>query len=115
MKQILEKLNLSAVNPGSWSGAQSMQTDKEKLIESINPSTKKLLLLLSIQIMMNMSKSLRMQKRLQKNGKKYQLLSVGMLSEELVNHSESIRMHSEVLLALKWEKLKLKVTVKFRR
>ena len=65
--------------------------------------------------MMNMSKSLRMHKRLQKNGKRYQLLSVEMLSEELVNHSESIRMHSEALLALKWEKLKLKVTVKFRR
>ena len=43
MKQILEKLNLSAVNPGSWSGAQSMQTDKEKLIESINPSTKEVI------------------------------------------------------------------------
>ena len=40
MKEILEKLNLSAVNPGSWSGTQSMQTDKEKLIESINPSSK---------------------------------------------------------------------------
>ena len=43
MKEILEKLNLSAVNPGSWSGTQSMQTDKEKLIESINPSSKEVI------------------------------------------------------------------------
>ena len=43
LKEILEKLNLSAVNPGSWSGTQSMQTDKEKLIESINPSSKEVI------------------------------------------------------------------------
>ena len=115
MKEILEKLNLSAVNPGSWSGTQSMQTDKEKLIESINPSSKEVI---ASVINTNNDEYQQIIKNAQeaaKNGKRYQLLSVGMLSEELVNHSESIRMHSEALLALKWEKLKLKVTVKFRR
>ena len=96
MKQILEKLNLSAVNPGSWSGAQSMQTDKEKLIESINPSTRKLLLLLSIQIMMNMSKSLRMQKRLQKNGK----IPAPVRGDAVRRIGESLREHKDALGSL---------------
>ena len=43
MKEILEKLNLNSVNPGSWSGATSFQSDSGKIIESINPSTKEVI------------------------------------------------------------------------
>ncbi|MEC9416016.1 MAG: aldehyde dehydrogenase family protein [Pseudomonadota bacterium] len=43
MKEILKKLNLNSVNPGSWSGSTALQSDNEKLIESINPSTKEVI------------------------------------------------------------------------
>ena len=43
MKEILEKLNLNSINPGSWSGDTALQSDNEKLIESINPSTKEVI------------------------------------------------------------------------
>lgn len=43
MKEILEKLNLNSINPGSWSGATPFQSDSGKIIESINPSTKEVI------------------------------------------------------------------------
>jgi len=43
LKEILEKLNLNSINPGSWSGDTALQSDNEKLIESINPSTKEVI------------------------------------------------------------------------
>jgi len=43
LKEILKKLNLNSVNPGSWSGSTALQSDNEKLIESINPSTKEVI------------------------------------------------------------------------
>ena len=39
MKNILDNLGLDSVNPGTWSGTRSMQSDTAPLIESVNPST----------------------------------------------------------------------------
>ena len=39
MQAILEKLGLDAINPGTWLGAQSLQDNSAKLIESVNPAT----------------------------------------------------------------------------
>ena len=39
MKEILDSLGLTAVNPGSWSGAKAMQSDSAAAIESTNPAT----------------------------------------------------------------------------
>jgi aldehyde dehydrogenase (NAD+) len=39
MKQILDSLGLADVNPGSWSGSTSMQSDSAAIIESTNPAT----------------------------------------------------------------------------
>lgn len=38
MKQILDSLGLADVNPGSWSGSTSLQSDTASVIESINPA-----------------------------------------------------------------------------
>ena len=38
MKKILDSLGLADVNPGSWSGSTSMQTDSAVIIDSINPA-----------------------------------------------------------------------------
>ena len=43
MKQILDSLGLTAVNPGSWSGSTSMQSESATIIESINPATGELI------------------------------------------------------------------------
>ncbi len=39
MNDILKKLGLEPVNPGTWSGSQSFQTESAPLIESVNPGT----------------------------------------------------------------------------
>ncbi len=39
MQDILKKLGLESVNPGTWSGAQSFQTEAAPLIASVNPTT----------------------------------------------------------------------------
>lgn len=39
MKDILDRLGLEKINPGSWLGSQSLQDNSAKLIDSINPST----------------------------------------------------------------------------
>ena len=38
MQDVLNRLGLSAVNPGTWLGAKSLQDDAATLIESINPA-----------------------------------------------------------------------------
>jgi len=43
MKQILDRLGLEAVNVGTWSGDKALSTDSAPLIDSINPSTGKLI------------------------------------------------------------------------
>lgn len=43
MKEILQSLGLTAVNPGSWSGSRSMQGASAAHIESINPATGELI------------------------------------------------------------------------
>ncbi|MCH8136109.1 MAG: aldehyde dehydrogenase family protein, partial [Proteobacteria bacterium] len=39
MKNILESLDLEAVNPGTWLGAESIEDSNASIIESINPAT----------------------------------------------------------------------------
>ena len=39
MNDILKKLGLESVNPGTWSGAESFATESAPLIESVNPAT----------------------------------------------------------------------------
>ena len=39
MKDILDKLGLEDVNPGTWLGADALQSHDSALIESINPAT----------------------------------------------------------------------------
>lgn len=39
MKDILDRLGLTDVNPGTWLGATALQDESAKLIESTNPST----------------------------------------------------------------------------
>ncbi len=39
MKDILDRLGLAEINPGTWIGSRSMQDDSAELIESINPAT----------------------------------------------------------------------------
>jgi aldehyde dehydrogenase (NAD+) len=39
MKEILEKLGIEAVNPGTWLGNEFLEDSSAALIESINPST----------------------------------------------------------------------------
>jgi len=43
MKNILDRLGLEPVNPGTWSGAESMSSDSAPLIESINPANNELI------------------------------------------------------------------------
>ena len=39
MNDILKKLGLESVNPGTWSGAESFQTESAPLIASVNPAS----------------------------------------------------------------------------
>ncbi len=43
MKDILDRLGLEAVNPGTWSGNASSADDKAPLIESVNPASGELI------------------------------------------------------------------------
>lgn len=38
MKDILESLGLGTINPGTWSGSRSFETESAPLIESVNPA-----------------------------------------------------------------------------
>ena len=39
MQKILDQLGLESINPGTWSGPESMSTDSAPIIESINPAS----------------------------------------------------------------------------
>ncbi len=43
MKDILDRLGLAEINPGTWIGSNSLQDDSAELIESINPATGELI------------------------------------------------------------------------
>ena len=97
MKQILEKLNLSAVNPGSWSGAQSMQTDKEKLIESINPSTKEVI---ASVINTNNDEYEQIIKNAQEAAKEWKKIPAPVRGDAVRRIGESLREHKDALGSL---------------